>query len=121
VCDRDDATRLHMTPLPWPPSLRRTPRAIEVHRLLSKLPPGLRVVDLAERLRLNQPYVWRLAGLFGYVTAADLLRERWAAVDWTQSDTQVARAMGVSRQAAAGRRRRAGKLHLLPRRKAETL
>jgi hypothetical protein len=31
-----------------------------------------------------------------------------------QNNTQITRAMGVSRQAAARRRQRAGKLHLLP-------
>jgi hypothetical protein len=95
------------TPLPWPPAVARTPKAITAHRLLSALPPGLGVVDLAERMRRPQSTAWRWARMFGYVTHADLRLKRWAAVDWARANAEIARELGVTRRAVAKQRRKA--------------
>jgi hypothetical protein len=108
------------TPLPWPPVVPRTPQAIAAHRRLSELPPGLGSVALAGLMRCAQSRAWQWAKTFGYVTQAELRRKQWAAVDWARPDVEIARELGVTKQAVGSKRRSMGKLHLLPGRKTET-
>lgn len=69
---------------------------------LSKLPPGLGLDAIARRYRTSYRSVYHWVSLFGYPFIDRRCRggpaQKWDAVDWQLSDSQIARQIGVSRE-----------------------
>lgn len=96
----------------WRKRAKLTARQQRWAQRLASVEPGLRLTDLAARLK--QPYatVQRWAAFFGY-PILDARRDRsarvnWGRVDWRKSNVQLARELGVSRERVRQVRRTAG-------------
>lgn len=96
----------------WRSRAKLTARQQRWGEMLASVEPGLRLAELAGRLK--QPYatVQRWAAFFGY-PILDGRRERaarvdWRRIDWRKTNIQIARELGVSRERVRQVRRTAG-------------
>ena len=99
--------------LRWPPQVRRTPARMVWFQRLEAVPSGLDLSALAQALGTAYSTARRWAFLFGYPITDRRChgpRDKWNSVDWTHSDSQIARNLGVTRE----RVRQVRKQHGLP-------
>lgn len=87
--------------LTWPAGMAETAVRRVWFERLRKLPPGLDADAVARRFGSNYRAVLRWAHVFGYQfrdRRRHTDRDRWNKVDWSQTDAQIARELGVSRE-----------------------